>query len=331
VNATSPPPPTPPTTTTTTTTTTPQVTPPNVVVNHSIDGITIGESEQQVEQQLGKPTSGLTVTLPGGKKGRFERYRSHGALFLVTYDASGHVVSLETYSSFYRTAAGLGPGSALTAIAKLHAFHYDSCELGYWNGSVHTKPGGRVTVFTPDSGKVASILITQLRLYTDCANGSRELPPVATLALGHSIGGVSLGMGEAAVVKEYGKPSTTLKIALGGGISGSSVRYTVHGAALLITYDGAGKVVSIESYSPFFKTLRGIGPGSPLALVQKLHGFHPDYCELGYWNGTPRTKPYQFVTVFTPRGGVVASVLITELRLYTACATGSTELPPPST
>jgi hypothetical protein len=300
----------------------------NVVVNNSIDGVSIGESEQSVEQQLGKPDSTLGLGLGGGKKGKLARYRVNGALFIVTYDQNGKVVSLETYSSAFRTSAGLGPGSSLALVAGLKGFHLDFCELGYWNGTAHTKPGSTVTVFTPNGGLVASVLITELRLYTDCATGSEETQPAATLAFNHSIGGVTIGMNEQSVEKSLGPPAGTVKVTLGGGLTGSSVRYTVHGAPLLITYNSSGKVVSIESYSPYFKTIGGIGPGSPISLVRALRGFGPDYCELGYWNGTRHTKPTSVVTVFTPDGAVVASVLITEFRLYTACATGSTELPP---
>ena len=110
--------------------------------------------------------------------------------------------------------------------------------------------------------------------------------------------------------------------------AGKFARYRLHGAPVLVTYDGAGHIVSIEAYSPFFKTAAGVGPGSSLTQIRTLRGFRPDYCELGFWNGTARTRPSDVVTVFTPSGGSVASVLITQLRLYTACATGSKELPP---
>ena len=65
----------------------------------------------------------------------------------------------------------------------------------------------------------------------------------------------------------------------------------MHGSPVLVTYDAAGKIVSIEAYSPFFKTAAGVGPGSSLAQVKRLRGFRPDYCELGWWNGTAHTRP----------------------------------------
>jgi uncharacterized repeat protein (TIGR01451 family) len=319
----------PPATTTATTTTasTPSF-PPGVVLDSSIGPVSIGESEQRVLDALGPPLSTLTIELPGGKRGKLARYHLHGALFLITYDATGHVVSIETYSSYYRTASGLGPGSSLALVAKLLGFRLDFCELGYWDGSAQTRPADVVTVFTPNGGLVASVLITQLRLYTACASEGREFAPEVTLALDRSIGGVSIGMTEAEVRALLGAPASTLKITLGGGKTGRSVRYVVHGAPLLLTYDSSGRVASIEAYSSFFRTAGGIGPGSPLELVLGLPGFRPDFCELGYWNGTAATPPSHVITVFTPEGALVASVLITQLRLYTACDTGSTELPP---
>jgi uncharacterized repeat protein (TIGR01451 family) len=321
----SPSPPAPPPTTTETPPTTGPV---NFVVDLSIGGISIGETETSVEKELGSPTRSLPIETPGGH-GSIAYYTEHGADFIVTYDETGHVVQIQTYSPFFQTAGGLGPGSSLADVAKLPGFRQDySCALGYWNGSAATKPTGVVTVFTPNGGLVDSVLITELVYWTACATGSQELPPPVTLTLNHSIGGISIGMTEAAVLKLYGKPLATLAISLGGGLTGKSVRYRIHGAPLLIVYDSKGHVVSIETYSPFFRTAGNLGPGASLTTVQKLPGFRQDFCQLGFWNGSSNTPPTHIVTVFTPNGGLVASVLITQFRLYTACATGSTELPP---
>jgi hypothetical protein len=301
-----------------------------VVANKSIGGISMGMTEKQVEQMLGKPKSRLTVSLGNGRQGRFARYSSHGAAFLVTYDASGRVVSMETYSPFFHTAGGVGPGSPITSAKALPGFHTDFCELGYWNGSARPAPGAVVTVFTPGGDHVDSVMITQYRVYTACEGATGGLPPPPVgVAPNRSIAGVAIDMTEAQVVKLYGNPQSTVKLSLGGGESGKFARYTVQGKPLLVTYDADGHVASIEAYSPSFKTAAGIGPGSSLTEVQTLKGFRPDYCELGYWNGTAHTRPTDVVTVFTPSGGSVASVLITQLRLYTACDTGS-QAPPPT-
>jgi hypothetical protein len=296
----------------------------------------MGMTEKQVEQLLGKPKKKISVSLGNGKQGRFARYTSHGADFLVTYDAAERVVSMETYSPFFKTAAGVGPGSPITAAEAQKGFRPDYCELGYWNGGAHTGPGDPVTVFTPGGDHVASVMVTQARYYTTCESGPGELSPAeaavpaaADVVPNRSIAGVGIGMTEAQVVKLYGDPLSTVKLSLGGGQTGTFARYREHGKPMLVTYDSAGHVASIEAYSPSFKTAAGIGPGSSLAQVQKLKGFGPDYCELGFWNGNAHTRPTDVVTVFTPSGGSVASVLITELRLYTACDTGS-QAPPPS-
>ena len=185
-----------------------------------------------------------------------------------------------------------------------------------------------MTVFTPNGGFVASLLITELRYYTACAASTTGLQPQANVVVDRSIGGISIGMTEADVTKLYGEPSSTLTVTLGGGLTGHSVRYTIDGAPFLITYDSHGRVVSVETYSKLFFTARGIGPGSSIQLAAALHGFFHDPCELGYWNGTAKTPPSHYVTVFTPNGGLVASVMITQLRLYTDCDNGSHELPP---
>jgi hypothetical protein len=309
----------------------PQPPPPAVVINESIGSIALGMAEAEVIAQLGEPSSTLELTLGGGKKGRFVRYRSHGGWLLITYDSSGRVASIEATSPFYVTAGGIGPGSQLTQAEALPGFRTDFCEAGVWNGSAQTKPNDVVTVFAAAGGEIASVLITELRLYTACFSGSTELPPPPqpkTIVLGRSIGGVSIGMLRSDVTELLGAPRSTLLLSLDAGENGVFARYRSHGKPLLVTFDSAGRVVSVEAYAPFFRTLGGVGPGAPLTLVQRLPGFRPDYCELGFWNGTARTRPRNIVTVFTPNGGFVESVLIAQLRLYTACAGGSPELPP---
>jgi hypothetical protein len=150
------------------------------------------------------------------------------------------------------------------------------------------------------------------------------------VVLDRSIGGISIGMRKTGVVTLLGMPSSRLAISLGGGKSGLTVRYRAHGAPLLITYDRSGRVVAIEAYSSFYRTVGGLGPGSMLTRAGALHDFKPDFCEFGYWNGNARSSPNRVVTVFTPSGGLVASVMITEFRFYTACAAGSHESPPPA-
>jgi YD repeat-containing protein len=151
-----------------------------VVLNHSIGGVSIGMTEAAVNKLLGHaPTSTVRLTLGGGKSGHYARYRSHGGAFLVTYNSTGHVLSIEAYAPFYRTDGGLGvgPGSSLGAAATLRGFRVDYCEFGYWNGSARTAPNQVVTIFTPNSGEVASVLITEYRFYTACHSGPTSVAP----------------------------------------------------------------------------------------------------------------------------------------------------------
>jgi hypothetical protein len=127
-------------------------------------------------------------------------------------------------------------------------------------------------------------------LYTACSGGAPELPSVGVV-LDRSIAGVSIGTERAQVLGELGLPKSRLAISLGGGATGQFARYVLRGAPVLVTYDAAGRLVSIQAYSSFFRTATGLGPGSSLAQVRGLRGFRSDYCELGFWNGSPRTKP----------------------------------------
>ena len=145
----------------------------------------------------------------------------------MTYDASGHVVAIETYSTFFQTAGGVGPGSPITAAQAARGFRSDFCELGYWNGSAGTKATDVVTVFTPAGDHVDSVLVGQYRFYTACESGTRRA--FAGRRRRRRTGrsrGVAIGMTEAQVVELLGKPQSTLKLSLGGGQAGKFARYT---------------------------------------------------------------------------------------------------------
>src|SRR5262249_2428383 len=120
-----PPPFTPPPVTTPPVTTPPATTPPATppaaptggpnaakasahVTDRPIGGVSMGMTEKQIEKLLGKPRSKTKLSLGNGKQGSYARYTSHGADFLVTYDASDRAVSMETYSPFFKTAGGVG-------------------------------------------------------------------------------------------------------------------------------------------------------------------------------------------------------------------------------
>jgi List-Bact-rpt repeat protein len=107
--------------------------------------------------------------LRGGGTGTLVHYRIHGGVLIVAY-AGGRVVSIETDSTFYRTEAGIGPG---TSKGGLHGFHQDPCSLGLWDGSAAISPEGVVTIFQRSGDLVASVTNrdTQVRLDAHPTNG----------------------------------------------------------------------------------------------------------------------------------------------------------------
>ncbi len=73
----------------------------------------------QVEALYGQPDSTLEIALRGGGTGILARYTVKGGLLLVEY-AGDRVVSIETTSPFFETAAGSAratPRAACTATA----------------------------------------------------------------------------------------------------------------------------------------------------------------------------------------------------------------------
>jgi hypothetical protein len=292
-----------------------------IVVDRSIGPVSIGMPERQVTRLLGRPVSRLRIESTPGHPGTLARYEAHGGELSIVYDSGRRVASIETDSPYYRTAAGLGPGSTLGLAARLPGFRQDSCDLGYWDATSRTPRRGVVTVFTPNGGLVESVLITQLRFDTNCDEGRQDLEPRSRIVVDRSIAGVFLGLAERAVVKRLGVPASTRPAALGPGATGTVARYALEGAPFLVTYDAGGHVVSIRSFSTSFFTPAGIGAGTPRALVAASHGLDVDPCHLGFWNGAGRAAPARPVTVFTLRKGLVSSTLITRRGLYARCVT----------
>lgn len=147
---------------------------PSIVIDQSIGDVSIGESQADVEAAYGTPAESLAITLRGGGTGLLVRYDINGGSLIVTY-ADGHVVSIETDSSFYRTSAGIGPG---TSKAGLGGFHHDFCSLGLWDGTAAIPPDGVVTVFQTSGDIVSNVTITVLGYYDLCegAPPDQEVP-----------------------------------------------------------------------------------------------------------------------------------------------------------
>ena len=135
------------------------------------------------------------------------------------------------------------------------------------------------------------------------------------IVVDQSIGGVSIGMTQAEVEALLGAPVSTLDITLRGGGTGLLARYAEHGGLLLVEY-ADGRVISVETNSPFYRTSGHIGPGTSKA---GLHGFHPDFCSLGLWDGSSAIPVDGVVTVFELDGDQIADVTITELGYYNLC------------
>jgi hypothetical protein len=136
-----------------------------------------------------------------------------------------------------------------------------------------------------------------------------------------SIGGVALGTAEAAIARIIGSPVATRAVSLGAHEAGTLARYAVDGARFLVTYDTGKRAVSIQAYATYFFTPAGLGPGSPRAFVAAARGLSVDPCNVGFWDGSAGEAPAHPVTVFTIRRGVVASVLVSDVRLFTRCTT----------
>jgi hypothetical protein len=142
---------------------------PSVVVNRTINGVSLGMSKTAVAGVMGPPASQRAVTLGAGAVGTLSRYIVDGASFLVTYDTVGRAVTLQAFSTAFFTPAGIGPGSPRAYVAALRGFSRDPCGLGFWDGAARVSPTVPVTVFTVSRGRVTSVLISERAMYTHCA------------------------------------------------------------------------------------------------------------------------------------------------------------------
>jgi hypothetical protein len=154
----------------------PAVDAPLIRVNASIGDVSLHMTRADVEARYGSPESTLAVVVPGGT-GTLARYRPNGGLLLVTYDATAHVVALETDSRHYRTSGGVGPGTPAAGARRLAGFHTDFCSLGYWNGDAASDGTDIVTVFTVAGDRIDSVQIVQAALLASCGGAGGELPP----------------------------------------------------------------------------------------------------------------------------------------------------------
>jgi Divergent InlB B-repeat domain len=147
--------------------------------------------------------------------------------------------------------------------------------------------------------------------------GSADSP---LIVFDRSIGGVAIGMTQAQVEALYGTPDSTMAVVARGGGTGLLARYQVHGGVLIVVY-AAGRVVSVETDSSFYRTNTRIGPGTSSG---GLHGFHQDLCSGGLWDGGAGLPPDGVVTVFQRSGDLIADVTITQVGYYDLCESEGT-------
>lgn len=96
-----------------------------------------------------------------------------------------------------------------------------------------------------------------LRWRSDAGAYQRE---TALVVLGRSIGAAALGQKESAITSFFGRPARVS----GQRVHGRSLRrlaYSVHGGVLDVTIDD-GRVVALETTSPYYATSAGVGPAA---------------------------------------------------------------------
>ena len=166
-------------------------------------------------------------------------------------------------------------------------------QLGY----VPSSAGGPATDIAGDA--------RPLRAARDAGADQRE---PASIVIGRSIGGVSLGMSEADVARFYGHPRKVgTRVFPTSGRKGSTATYALHGGSLWVTYD-RGRVVGIGTSSPYYTTGGGAGPGVPIVSPSR-HGLHWQPCP-GVYSRTTAAAGTSFAPVGRTRGGKIATVSI---------------------
>ena len=86
-----------------------------IVIGQSVAGVKLGDSQAQVQQQLGTPA----YTMPEPKNGIQWGFP---AVFMgrVSFDATLHVRGMWTASKRQKTNKGIGPGSSLAQVRKAY-------------------------------------------------------------------------------------------------------------------------------------------------------------------------------------------------------------------
>jgi len=135
-----------------------------IVLGKSIGPVRIGMSEQAVVRALGKPRVVKNANY-GGKPLRVATFGVHGGRFDVDYDrATRKVVGIQTNSRYFKTAAGIGPGSPLRLVRALPGFRFGQCTAN-WEADRH----GVLVSFVPQAGANMVESVAMIRpAYTSC-------------------------------------------------------------------------------------------------------------------------------------------------------------------
>lgn len=113
-------------------------------------------------------------------------------------------------------------------------------------------------------------------------------PPALRIRIGDGIGPVRLGQTVAQVRTLLGSPRKTSRFTWSSTRKpGIASTYRFRSARLNVLF-GSGRVVSVSTVSPVFRTAGGIGVGSPEARVAGLSGFSVNSCTGGYSRFTLR-------------------------------------------
>ena len=129
-----------------------------IVVGHAIGHARIGMSEAALVRAYGAPSRRAPYR---DGNGAFLVFRVHGAELRAAVFA-GRVTSIETTSSYYRTATGVGVGRPLSLIPKrLPKFRVDHCIGGYSHRTTRAFTG-----FYGAAGLVTTVLIASPEI--DC-------------------------------------------------------------------------------------------------------------------------------------------------------------------
>lgn len=153
--------------------------------------------------------------------------------------------------------------------------------------------------------------------------GKRADSPL--IVVNEAIGGIFLGMPAADALALAGEPEATTPLVGADGSIGTIARYTKHGGWFEIQLVG-GRVVSVETTSPYYTSPDGIGPAGATEAVAAEPGFRPDYCSLGYWTGTGEGDTP--ITIAFTRGDTIWNVQIAYPEYYVDCTTaGDASLP----